>query len=402
MNLGRWRRGVVAATVLAMSTGSLMAVGASGASAASGGTTIVIGTVAATTGGVASSIGGDLRVMQAWTDWTNAHGGIDGRKVKDIGMDTQLSPSLTVSDVTQLIQQDHVTAIVGSVTDVESAYKGIADAAKVPVIGESLYSTPDWTDPNFYMSGTTAPAVYYGETLLGKKDGVSKTADLYCSSAPNCAATVTPLKTAASKLGVQFVYSASETTSAPNYVAPCLAAEQAGANGLNVAAASSGVLNVATSCNSQGYHPKLLASMAQVTGTWQTNAAAQGAIIVSNDAPYFDTSIPAIKTMTAALKKYAPGLVGSSLFDEDSAQAWAAGQLFAAAVKEGAPKGTVTSAEVIKGLAKLKNDTLTGIAPPLTFTAGQGHLVNCFYEVGISGDKLTAPAGDKYFCMTGK
>jgi branched-chain amino acid transport system substrate-binding protein len=393
-----WLVGVTLAPCL-IAVGAMQAITASPSVAASSSKApLVIGQVAAVTGAEASSLGGDIETMNAWAKWTNANGGIDGHQVKLISMNTGLDPSVTVSDVTQLIQQDHVIAFVGNTTDVETSYAAQAQKQQIPVIGESLYTPTDWTNPDFYMTGTTAPAIYYGETLLGKKAGATKTADLYCAEAPNCAATVGPLKSAAKQLGLKFVYDTSVSSSAPNYVAPCLAAQSAGANGLNIAEGSAGVLSVAASCVSQGYHPSLLASMAQVTSNWLSSSATQSAIIVSNDAPFYDTSVPSIKTMTAALKKYAPGLVGSPLFDENTVQTWAAGQAFAAAIKAANVGNTATAADVANGLHAFNKNTLAGLAPPLTYPAGKGHLINCFYEAGIAKNKFVTPSGNKYFC----
>ena len=51
---------------------------------------------------------------QAYYAYVNAHGGVDGRKIKDIVKDDQYDPSQTVPAVQALVQQDHVFAIVGS------------------------------------------------------------------------------------------------------------------------------------------------------------------------------------------------------------------------------------------------------------------------------------------------
>jgi len=50
----------------------------------------------------------------AYFGYVNAHGGVNGRKIKDIQLDDAYNPAETVPDVHQLVEQDHVFAVVGS------------------------------------------------------------------------------------------------------------------------------------------------------------------------------------------------------------------------------------------------------------------------------------------------
>ena len=72
--------------------------------------------------------------------------------------------------------------------------------------------------------------------------------------------------------------------------------------------------------------------------------------------------------------------------------AWAAMELFGTAVKAGGT-GPVTSASILAGLYTLKDETLGGLAPPLTFVKGQANLHNCYFVIGITGGKFVAPNG---------
>jgi len=51
---------------------------------------------------------------QAYYAYVNAKGGVHGRKIKDIILDDQYTPSETVQQTTKLVEQDHVFADVGS------------------------------------------------------------------------------------------------------------------------------------------------------------------------------------------------------------------------------------------------------------------------------------------------
>jgi ABC-type branched-subunit amino acid transport system substrate-binding protein len=50
----------------------------------------------------------------AYYAYVNAHGGVFGRKIKDIILDDQYDPSQTVPQTTKLVEQNHVFAVVGS------------------------------------------------------------------------------------------------------------------------------------------------------------------------------------------------------------------------------------------------------------------------------------------------
>jgi len=51
----------------------------------------------------ASGNDGFVPGLQAWADWTNAHGGIAGRKVQVIILDSQTNPTTALSDARKLV-----------------------------------------------------------------------------------------------------------------------------------------------------------------------------------------------------------------------------------------------------------------------------------------------------------
>jgi branched-chain amino acid transport system substrate-binding protein len=72
---------------------------------------------------------------QAYYKWVNAHGGVKHRKIKDITLDDAYNPAQTVPDVKQLVEKDHVFAIVGSLgTAPGLATWGYLNKNKVPQV----------------------------------------------------------------------------------------------------------------------------------------------------------------------------------------------------------------------------------------------------------------------------
>jgi branched-chain amino acid transport system substrate-binding protein len=71
----------------------------------------------------------------AYYAYVNAKGGVHGRKIKDITLDDAYLPNETVPDVKQLVEKDHVMAIVGSLgTAPGLATWGYLNQHKVPQV----------------------------------------------------------------------------------------------------------------------------------------------------------------------------------------------------------------------------------------------------------------------------
>ena len=72
---------------------------------------------------------------QAWYAYVNAHGGVFHRQINDKTIDDSYNPAQTVPAVKQLVEQDHVFAIVGSLgTAPGLATWGYLNQHKVPQV----------------------------------------------------------------------------------------------------------------------------------------------------------------------------------------------------------------------------------------------------------------------------
>ena len=125
-----------------------------------------------------------------------------------------------------------------------------------------------------------------------------------------------------------------------------------------------------------------------------------GSILIASQAPWFDTSIPAIKTYQDAMNKYVPGLTSSSQFGPDYLSPWIGGKLFEAAAKAGNLTPSSTPAQLKQGLYKLKNETLGGLAGPLNYTPGKPAFPSCYWNVKVQNGKFTNATGATATCPT--
>jgi branched-chain amino acid transport system substrate-binding protein len=394
----------VLATACSSGGGNTQSASTNGSAVSTGaasGSTWNIGSIGSYTGPEQSSMGPTGETISAWADWVNATGGIDGHKIKLYNFNDASSPSQSESDVKQLIQQDHVIAIVADDSVVDSTWASYVQQQGVPVIGASWEATFE-SNPDFFPAGSTLLTTEYASMAEAKKMGKTNYSLFYCSEVADCAQAANQVKTYASQAGVQVKYTAAISSSASNYTAPCLQAKQDGVNAIEVAEASAAVIQVFSSCAAQGYHPQVLANGGTVTKSWLSASALNGALAIMPNFPVFDKSTAAEQTFESAMEKYAPGLTSQPGFGENEAETWVSGLLFEAAAKAANLGDNPTPAQVVSGLYALHGETLDGLAPPLTFQHGVDHQVNCWFVMGIANGSFTTPRQLQTDCWQGR
>jgi branched-chain amino acid transport system substrate-binding protein len=103
-----------------------------------------------------------------------------------------------------------------------------------------------------------------------------------------------------------------------------------------------------------------------------------------------------------ALKQFLPSFTP----DGNTMAGWASGKLFEAALAKVAAQaraGEVTTQMVLNGLWQIKNETLNGLAPALTFVkGGTPKLPRCYYTLLLNSEGVTAPNGSKLNCIQDK
>ncbi len=354
-------------------------------------------------GGTTSSNDGAEAAITAWAKWTNAHGGVAGHPVDLIIKNDASTPAASTADVKKLVQTTHVIAIVMAFdTATESSWASYVESAKIPVVGGDL-DTPTWiTNPMFFPEGTTVDKLIGGGMYAAHKDGKKTAGYVVCSNIAACQQAATAAKATAAKYTVKYVYTGLVLPGAASYTSTCLAAKASKAQAIGFGISPDTGIRVATDCASQGYHPTYLISSQSVTAAMQHIAALTGMRNVYTDFPWYSNKTPAQKTYHQALTKYAKSYSSSIANSASSAQGWVSGQLFAAAAK--AAKFTQiaspTNADVLKGLYQLKNETVGGLAPPLTYKAGKPTgSVSCFFIGGLKNGTFITPYGSKSFCL---
>ncbi len=373
----------------------------SGNSAPAAGTPIQVGLICGCSGPFGGSAVGATDVYKAWVNTVNGAGGIDGHPVKLITKDDAGVPGTSLADAQTLIS-DHVVAIADAST-VDGTWSKTVQAAGVPVIGILTPSAEFFSNPDFYPEGQTDDDSVVSIVATAKAAGATNLGVVYCAEAPICAALVPLVKAAGQKLGLPVVYSASIAMTSPNYTAQCVAAQQAHVTAIWLADTSSPNERFGENCDTQGYDPIYLS-----TGTGFSMNQAKTAGLEKNfwtpypDVPIWDNT-PAVQAMNTAVDKYYPGLRNNDNdWTEGSAQAWPSAILLEDALKAGGltAGSSASAAEVISGLQSLHGDTLDGWAPPLTFTAGKLHSVDCWFTGRVQNGTLSLTNNGQLTCQS--
>ena len=143
---------------------------AGGAPGVTSSTITIGGTVPIT--GPAALFGSVGRGADAYFKYVNAHGGVNGRKIKYVYLDDAYDPSKTVQLTRQLVEQNHVLAIFNTVgTDNNLAIRDYLNTAKIPQlfggtgaakIGDDFKGHP-WTMG--FLPSFRAEGVIYGRSI---------------------------------------------------------------------------------------------------------------------------------------------------------------------------------------------------------------------------------------------
>lgn len=376
--------------------------GSGGTSAAATGSPIKIGEMCDCSGAFGPNDSGGHAVFDAWVKSVNASGGLDGHPIVLTSEDDQSNPAVSTTDLQKLVS-DHV-AVILDLSSFDGAWASAAEAAKIPVVG-GTYNLPAYgTNPDFYPSGGTEDASLYAVAATAKLAGASTIGSLYCLEVPSCAQQPAAVKAAGATMGLKAVYSAAISATAPSYTALCVAAQQAKAQALYAGISAETGVSLGSDCDRQGYDPIYVLQGLTYQDSLAKSKMGQNLWMPFSGEPYWDKT-PAIEAMNAAVDKYHPGLRQGKggVWSGVGAEAWTGGLLIRDAVKGSGvgPSGTVTAATITQGLNSIKNDTLDGTSPPLTFTAGQGHKVDCWFTGKVIHgvpSTITANGTDQVSC----
>jgi len=348
--------------------------------------TIVIGSL-----GAPSAM---MEVLEASAEAINDAGGIDGKQIKLINKETTTEGTDGPATVKELIDKDHVVAIVGQTSNTDAQWQQYAAQKGIPVIGGLNVNTPYVTNPMFFPTGSNIYAMGYGIGEVGSRYG-KKVGNLYCAESPQCASSKEFAPVLDGLLGTITDPQVEISSTASDFTAACQALIDAGVDTYKVAADGPVVAKVATACADQGLKARLVTADATVRSLFADIPQLDGTLAVGSTVPFVDDSTPGTKAYQEMLAEYLPDLGGEN--GPLPMNSFIAMQLFKKAVELGGTE-EVTSKSILDGLYKMKDETLEGLTVPLTFTEGRPTIVNCYFTLGIEDGEFTMPEGLEYTC----
>lgn len=353
--------------------------------------------------GVAGPVTASARTALAvWVKSVNARGGVACHPVVLYSMDDGGDSGKAAAAVQRLVEEKKVQALVAVFSPL--SFNGIlsgVNRAKVPVIGGDLAGFSWNSEPYLFPQGAGLRDVVRGGLQQAVATGLTKVALLYCVEASACTTDAQVIPEEMTKAGGTIVYSSAISLTQTDFTAQCQNAKNAGAQALRIAADGSTTGRVARSCTALGYHPKLIGVNIAISPAQAADETIRRLtlLVSSANAPWTRADTPGQRRFLAALKQYVPNLAP----DGGAMAAWASGTLFEAGVDRLGPQARsapITTAMILTGLGAIENETLGGLAPPITFAPNQKFAprLNCVYVELLTTEGWTTPRGSRPLC----
>jgi ABC-type branched-subunit amino acid transport system substrate-binding protein len=389
--MGRAVTRTVTAVAVAAAGVAMLGVTAGAASASAPGVTansITVGSISTQTGPISSNFASLIHGEEAYFDYVNATGGINGRKILyKYKLDDGGNPSQFNQLANTLINQDHVFAITGVATAFFTP--NLFVEAKIPTYGYNV--TNNWSpQPNLFAAGGSvnylpagAPETAY---VVDQTHATSIAVLAYgiASSAAACQAQATDLAKAGYKVSYTDFNIAYPGTTVATDVQRM---KQAGSNFVVSCMDVQGNITMARAIKQYGLHITQLWLNGNDQQTLNENESLmQGIYFDIAHVPFIApvSEYPGLKLYETEMKKYAPGYVD----DEVAIQGWESASLFAEGVQMAGPD--LTQAKVIAADNSLTTFTAGGLTVPTNWkSAGHaGHAPPyCVAYIKVVGDK---------------
>lgn len=384
-------------------TGAASGTGTTGSGTSSGTTsgggtksTLLVGSVGTFSGPGGAAWAPGVDGLQLWVKDVNQRGGIDGHPVKLIVADDGNDPARHLSIVKDMVENKHIFALLYEVvsTTYSKALDDYLTQKGIPAIGGDGGSFI-WEKNNlFFPIGTTQGAAFFSHMKAAKlaHPEMTKIGVLTCREADGCTQASTGWPEAGKKVGFTTVYNGQVSIAQPDFTAECLNARNAGAQILFVAVDPNSVRRLAQNCATQSYKPVYALPSGVIASGQNGDPNLEGTIGINPAFPWMSSATPGEQAFQAAVKRYNPGLQ----LNITTPFGWTSGKMLEKAAA-GRLGDQPAPAAVIAGLRTFKNETLDGIAPPLTFST-RGKSSTCWFTLAFKGGAWKDGNGGRASC----
>jgi branched-chain amino acid transport system substrate-binding protein len=391
------------ACVLSVSTATLSAA----ANAAAPGVTknsILIGIPGDLSGAGASSNGDANAAIEARFEQINAQGGIHGRKIKWVAVDTQSTPLGAQTAAEDLVETQGVFAIAEDSIAIYGAANYLHKQG-VPMTGTAGDGREWYQEPNtnlFATGGNSSPAVPdytdggFWKFVAGKGAKVSAVV----ANSPSAIAIIPEFKAELKAEGLSACDITIDPLATADVTTYTLALKSAGCKAVYCIQLLTTCIAVSTGLHQEGLNNvkvEFAAGPSQdVFQSSQDIAAAKGGIFPGTDWSAF----PAGRAFLASLKKYDPSYKGGQP-DIGTYGGWEAANLMVEGLEVAGPNPTRQS--FIKNLRNVSSWSDSGLAQPVSFRhfGVAPKSGGCTRYLTFNGKSYVAfPADGREFCGT--
>jgi ABC-type branched-subunit amino acid transport system substrate-binding protein len=361
-------------------------------------TTINTGAMSTLTGPIASNFESLVPGIQAYYDYVNAHGGVDGRKIQlTYNTDDTGNPSQDTALEHTLVDQDHVFAVAGVATAFFTPTYFVQTCT--PTFGYNV--TGNWSGPaNMFAAGGSVqdyaagdPAWIYLAKKVEKTPSVGVLAYNIASSNGSCNQAIDAFK----KAGINVSYQDTSIGYGASVIPDAERMKAAGTNFILSCMDVTGNISLARGVKQYGIQAKQLWLNGNDQSTLnQYQDLMQGVYFNIQHVP-FDAPLnkyPGLAQYISAMKKYQPKWV----YDEVALQGWQSAQLLVAGLKADGPNPTQLG--VINAINKMTAETANGLTTPTNWSPGGGGHTYPITNTSCSG--FIQVQGDKYVTVVAK
>jgi branched-chain amino acid transport system substrate-binding protein len=353
-----------------------------------------------TSGEFASQFSPNVPGVQAWVDYENANGGIDGHHINLKVYDNQSNPTSAVANAHQAVESGAVAII--DTDPLFDSYATYLASQQEPVFGWGI-------TPGFYGTNKSNFFSFIGNLTTGASDTAtkfflqngnrSKWAELSDPS-PADSLDIKAVAAALPSQGGQLVYS--NYSIDPSNSASLLSVAQAVKN------SGAQIVQIASTGSSE---PQLQADLAQVgaSNIWVVSGSDYAANLPqqfgsglnnytfeSFTAPPFD-SAQGVQTYVSAMKQYQPS-ADYNVFN--SLVGWSGASLLGATI-DNLHGGAVTKSSLISSGNSLQGVTDNGLWAPVSYPTERTEPVKCLSFSQVQNGKwvlISGTASNPFFC----
>jgi branched-chain amino acid transport system substrate-binding protein len=363
---------------------------------------VKLGQIATRTGPVGAALQSAIDATRAWVADVNARGGLAGHPVQLVATDDRGDPNQALALARQLVEKDGVIAFYASlqVTTLQAILPYVEQKG-IPIIGSCACGGAQFGDASpmlFDVGATSGKGLVWEHLAAMSLTDKKKVGILYCREAASCAFMHDGIVAYQKQLGFQVVYEAQVSLAQPDFTAEVLQAQQRGVEVLVTNVDNASTTRIARAAHRQNYYPGVIAphSYAEDKTLRDAGKDSEGILTATGVAEW--SNAPVMADYREAMNRYVPGGVRGG----PGTNTWVAGIMLERLARDWPAQPT--TADVLKSLYGLRNETLGGRIAPTAYKAGTGHgdTVICAIPVKVVDGKFTTPNGPQNFvCAPG-